>query len=307
MNADAVLLATLALTALVDAASVFPSVIKGDLHACVLHAFTTILSSPACQPAVVPEALPVFRRFVLSLARSTNTAATVEQLRSALSRLILILRTAQKREHETSVACERNALLAGTILVTAALPVLGGQGALLGVFVDELADCLANKMTTRVAAGLAKSLLLVPQAEEAAVHIARRLVPRLLAFLIAPSDIDETAEARRTVAQALSAFAAQVPVDRRAAALGVVVPALLQRAAVEGEGIWGETSGRLVALAQSAPDAFRGLVGGMVVRQKAFIEEVIRKGALASADGGQGRNHGTEEAKEPTIALKLDF
>lgn len=272
----------------------------------MLHTFTTILSSPVCQPAVVPEALPVFRRFVLSLAR-INTAATVEQLRSALARFMLILRTAQKREHDMSVACERNALLASTILVTAALPVLGTQGALLGVFVDELADCLANKMTTRVAAGLAKSLLLVPQAEEAAAHIARRLVPRLVAFLIAPSEIEETAEARRTVAQALSAFAVQIPVDRRAAALGIVVPVLLQRAAVEGEGIWGETSGQLVALAQSAPEAFRSLIGGMEATQKVFTEEVIRKGALARADGRLDGNQGMEETKAPTIALKLDF
>ena len=56
---EAVALVTLALEALVDVADVFPSIIRPDLHACILHIFTTILATGVCQALVVPRALPI--------------------------------------------------------------------------------------------------------------------------------------------------------------------------------------------------------------------------------------------------------
>lgn len=306
MTPDTVALTTLALTSLVDTASVFPSVIKGDLHACILHIFATIFSSLTCQASIVPEALPIFRRFITTLV-SANSAHTIEQIRSALARFLIILGRAQKREHEASVMCERNILLASTILIAASVRLLQPEDPLVTAFVDELADCLANKMTTRVAAGLARSLLLLPATDGAGSTVVARLLPRLITFLVAPFEIEATVETRPIVSQALCAFALQLESGRRNVALAVVVPALLQRASVEGESVWAETSTRLLALAKGSPEAFKAIVGQMDGSQKTFLEDVVRKGGAASLGENHDRKEGTGEVREPTIALKMDF
>merc|ERR1712000_201696 len=120
LNDEATALLSLSLTALVDASSVYPSVIKTDLHACILHVFATILATPSCQATVVPQALPILKRFLTSIAGSHIPVGceTSSQLRSALMRFMAVLKKAQGREFEASVACEKNALLASTILLT---------------------------------------------------------------------------------------------------------------------------------------------------------------------------------------------
>ncbi|KAJ5041490.1 HEAT repeat protein-like protein [Bipolaris maydis] len=98
MNEEAVALLTTALSALVDAAQVFPSIIKADLHACILHIFASIVGTGECQATVIPQALPIFKRFITSLAPDAEaTDDTGKQLRATLARFLAILRHAQKR------------------------------------------------------------------------------------------------------------------------------------------------------------------------------------------------------------------
>ncbi|KAJ8608453.1 hypothetical protein MRB53_039618 [Persea americana] len=92
-----------------ESAHVLPAVIKSDLHACILHIFASILSASVCQDAVVPEALPILRRFYHKHCAGTQHNTTT-QIRSAVARFHVILDHAQKRESEISLTCEKNCL-----------------------------------------------------------------------------------------------------------------------------------------------------------------------------------------------------
>lgn len=87
--------------------------------------------------------------------------------------------------------------------------------------------------------------------------------------------------------------------------MSVIVPTLLSRANSEGEGVYKETSGRLLELAASDQIAFRGVVAAMGEGQKAFMESVIMQGRAGR--GGGKVESGEEEGREPTIALRMDF
>ncbi len=316
LSEDTVSLIILALTALVDSAEVFPAVIKGDLHACVLHVFSTILSTEACQDAVVPQTLPIFKRFVTSLAKNPQHE-TVTQLRNALSRFLVILKNAQRRETETALSCEKNTLFACTILLTSVAKILPtSSDPLLTRFVDALNDCLGNRMTTKVAARLCHSLLLLPtlSSEDLAgpteSELSALLLPRLITFLAKTSDVESTDEARPIVAQALASFALALPEKQRAAAFGIVVPTLLQCASEEGKGVWKETATRLVEMAGRESVIFRSLMSKVSAEQRDFVEEIIRAGGVGPGTGGEenaGPGNMQTGLKEPSIALRMDF
>lgn len=177
-------------------------------------------------------------------------------------------------------------------------------------YVDELVDCLANRLTTQVAAGLTRSLLLsctTSTAGAAEAHMASRLLPRLVAFLTLPSEVEGTDESRASVAHTLTTFASALEESRRPAALGVIVPALLQRARVEGERTWRDTSMRLVEMAQGEPASFKAVVAkGLDGEGRAFLQEVIKAGEDEDEDEGDGGDLG-ERGGKPSIALKMDF
>ena len=88
--------------------------------------------------------------------------------------------------------------------------------------------------------------------------------------------------------------------------MAVVVPTLLERANKEGESTWRETSARLLELAAADQGAFRGVVGSMSGKQKAFMESVILKGRSAVIDNAMKSGNDDGEG-EPTIALRMDF
>ena len=313
MTPDSVALVTLALSSLVDSAAVFPHVIKADLHACILHVFSSVLIAPSCQESLVPNALPIFRRFVSSLANQAMSAETMSQLRTMLRGVTAVVKNAQNREHASAISAEKNSLLAGTILLTSAAKVFPAGDKLIVKYVHEIAECLESAMTTKVAAGLSRSLLLLasnaPKSSSGAeAQIAGILLPRLLAFIALPSEVDGTEEARPIVTGTLIAFVLSLS-DQKAktVAAAAVVPALLQRAKVEGQKVWPETSTRLLELGKRDSTLFKNIVGSMPHEQKTFLEEVLRRG------GGMGVTNGTDaaaNAKEevaPSIALKMDF
>ncbi|CAI4219510.1 unnamed protein product [Parascedosporium putredinis] len=301
MTEEAILLIGTALDALVDAADVFPSIIKTDLHACIIHIFATVLANPArsCQELVVPQALPTLKRFVGSMTRSRQRTANANaneagggdvsqtdiQLQGCLRKFLTIYLMAQRREEQTSLTCVKNCLLASTILFTG-----GQQGgnrlpatdAVVARYLEELLDCLTDRMTAKMAANCIRSLLLHPSPSPADHSIARYLFPRLITFVTNTEPQDpEGARAlvARTLAQYVAASRARLP-----AGMAVMVPALLSRAAGEGgEEAYPDTKATLLELAAADQTCFKAVAGG---------------GGADRADRDQG---------QPTIALKMDF
>lgn len=332
MSDESVGLAVLGLDALVTASSVFPSIIKSDLHACIFQIFTIILSSPFCQPALVPQALPIFRRFVLDIAVSADGVAlkaeSTQQIQATLSRFLLVLKNAQKREISHALLAEKNTLLAGTMLVTCASSAftpssrpstastsasgdgndgVGEEEEVLTRFLRELAECLDNVSTTKMAAGCIRSLLLIPASTTntmVASTIAAKLLPRIVSFVANPSDLEGLDESRAILASTISAYAIASPSTGKTPLFAVVIPTLLARANREGQGVHRETAQRLLELAGADAGAFRAVVGRMDVEMKGFLGQILQ-GAQGGGVKTAERDDGEEE--KPTIALKMNF
>lgn len=83
------------------------------------------------------------------------------------------------------------------------------------------------------------------------------------------------------------------------------MPTLLKRANSEGESVYNETSARLLELAASDQQAFRGVVSGLSEGQRAFMESVIVAGR--NARQGKAQVDTGDEDREPTIALRMNF
>ncbi|KAJ1337272.1 HEAT repeat-containing protein 5 [Microdochium nivale] len=304
LTEEAVLLIRMALNAIVDAAEVFPSIIKTDLHACIIHIFATIMMTPSCQEVIVPQALPIFKRFITSMlgARTSAEARSVTdaQVQGCLRRLLSIYLNAQKREQPTSLQSVKNCLLAITILFTGGNNRLAANNPLAQRFLEELLDCLTDRMTARIAANCVKSLILQPSPSPADQSIARFLLPRLVGF-ITNTDPEDPEQARTSVAQTLTQYVTVVGKDHAPIVMSVVAPALLSRANSEGAVTYQETSARLLELASVDQPGFRSVVGNMSEGQRAFMEEVINSGRQIAV------NKGGQTSSQPTIALKMDF
>ncbi|PNS14448.1 Pof6 interactor protein 1 [Sphaceloma murrayae] len=310
---EGVVLIRLALDALVDAAEVFPSIIKSDLHACIFHLFITILGTGSCQTAVVPTALPIFRRFLDSISRDANSE-TRKQIRNTLSRFLIILKNAQKRESEASLPCEKNTILASTILITTAYTAFPAGDQTIVKFVVEIAEALGNPTTTKMAAGCARSLLLVSNKAAVQSSIVAVLLPQLISFLATTSELEELEETYTIVSAALVTFAtsdksqASDATKARTAAYGLVIPVLLGHAHVQEEAGKSQETARaaskLLEMAGVDQMAFRFSVMRLDTEQRSFMERVLREGGI-----GHKRDTAAEreDRGEPTIALKMNF
>ncbi|KAL8381507.1 hypothetical protein RB595_005664 [Gaeumannomyces hyphopodioides] len=335
MTEEAILLVRTSLNALVDAAEVFPAIIRTDLHACIIHIFATILATPACQQIIVPQSLPTLKRFlgILSGSRRNSPAddggaptQTDSQIQGCLRRFLSIYLNAQKREEPTSLSCVKNCLLAITVLFTSGENHLSASDPIVVRFLDEVVDCLTDRMTAKIAANCVRSLVVQSNPTPADQSIARYLLPRLVSF-VTNTEPDDPERARALVSQALASLVAAIPKDQGeavAVAMALVVPTLLAGAAAEdddgnddddndndgrsgragggGGVVFRETSARLLELASVDQKAFRGVVAGMSEGQRAFMEEVIRSGRKATADKDAGASTG-----QPSIALKMNF
>ncbi|KAL9949392.1 hypothetical protein D7B24_003754 [Verticillium nonalfalfae] len=320
MTEEAILLIRSALNALVDAAEVFPSIIKTDLHACIIHIFATTLAAPSCQEVIVAQSLPTLKRFITSVSGSRRpvnegeASATDVQLQGCLRRFLSIYLNAQKREASTSLACVKNCLLAITILFTGGTNHLGANEPLVARYLDELVDCLTDRMTAKIAANCIRSLFLQPNPTPADQSLARYLLPRLVAF-VTNTDPEDPERARALVAQTLTQYVASIAAvgkrERTTAAMALVLPTLLARASAEGDDAYQDTGARLLELAHADQTTFRAIVGGMSEAQRAFLEEVIRAGGRASNEArgaaGSGGAGGDSSGGQPTIALKMNF
>ncbi|KAJ5669327.1 hypothetical protein N7462_010397 [Penicillium macrosclerotiorum] len=316
---DSLALIRLALSSLVDVAAVFPSIIRNDLHACILHIFTTILATGICQAEVVPQALPIFRQFVHGITNSSETAEDSEvvafQIRGCLTRFRTILTIAQRRESDSSISCAKNTLLAITFLLTAGGHVLPPQDPLIHKVLDEFLDCLQDVGLSTVAASCLRSILAKPgQRYTTDDAITRYLTPRLIAFLVScPSDMGDVPSdpenSRTVIARTLVACVSNSTFSAAAlpTTVSLVFSALLARAKREGESVHKESAALLLELAKADQNVFRTLVAKMNVDQKSLLEEVLRSAGIGAnnsrngeaADNSQQAFEETEEEQQP--------
>ncbi|KAJ4304287.1 hypothetical protein N0V88_001900 [Collariella sp. IMI 366227] len=252
MTEEAVLLIKTSLNALVDAAEVFPAIIKTDLYACIIHIFATILATPSCQEVIVPQSLPTLKRFITSMSNSRmesedGASQTDVQLLGCVRRFLSIYLNAQKREAPTSLMCVKNCLLALTILFTGGKNHLPASEPLVARYLEELLDCLTDRMTAKISSNCIRSLLLsssLPPSQS----LTRHLLPRLLTFLT-DADPEDPERARSLVAHFLCQYVSTLSKDHAPIAMALVLPALLARAWSEGREVYRETSARLLELA----------------------------------------------------------
>jgi hypothetical protein len=303
LSDEAVSLVVLALEALVDAADVFPSVIRSDLHAGILHIFTTILGTGACQASVVPKALPIFKRFIASIAEEVDDNPTSsEQLRNCLYKFRAILANAQRRESEASLHCARNTLIASAVLLTGGSEGISFSERVVPKLLDDLLECLQDVGLGKVTANCIRSLLLPAPKNATGQAVARYLFPRLSFFLTNTAQQDPENVAGLII-QALVAYVGTLEGEDSVTALCVLIPVLLHRASSEGSEAYPETAARLLSIAGINQAGFRGLVAKLAPEQKAFVEEIIRAGGITRRSVDQ---EGVDRG-EPTIALKLTF
>jgi len=309
---ESVSLVQLSLGALVDASEIFPSIIKTDLHASILHIFATILGTGVCQATIVPQALPIFRRFVQSIFPLTSSPShtVTGQLRGCLHRFLSILCNAQRRETEASLPCAKNTLLACTILLTTASRAFAPNDPLINRLLDGMLDYLHDLGLAKVATGCLRSVLLVTPKNPIDEAVARYVFPRLVRFTIDTSEPDP-GNVRSLTAHALTSFTTALEPSAAAAALTIIIPMLLSRASatepdaqVANKTLYQETATRLLELASAHSAAFRAVVAKMSRQQRGFMEGVIREGGAAGRRGGRDER---EEVREARIKLTMSF
>lgn len=302
---EAVSVIQTSLEALVDASEIFPYIIKTDLHASILHIFATILSIGACQANVVPQAFPIFKRFLQTVATASTSAASSDLIRGCLHRFLLTLSHAQRRESESSLPCAKNTLLACTILLTNSSRCLAPNDPLITRTLDEMLSCLQDLGLAKVVASCLRSLIMVSPKSATDESIVRYLFPHLLRFT-ADTEVPDPENVRSLTAHALTSFVTTTSGKASSAAMCIIIPMLLTRASAEGKALYLEISKRLLELAGgNLTPIFRDVVAKMSAGQKTFMETIIREG------GGAGRSIGgnkeSAEETEPSIALKLNF
>lgn len=307
----------LALSALVDVAAIFPAIIRHDLHACILHIFSTILATGICQAEVVPHALPIFRRFIQGMTSQdtpTNEAVSL-QVRGCLTRFLTTLSIAQRRESETSLPCAKNTLLAMTIVLSTSSHVIPPQDPLIARVLDEYLDCLQDVGLASVAAGCIRSVLLrTGPLSTTDSAIGRYLFPRLIAFIAGiPNDRGEPPidpeNSRTAISQTLVLYISNptaFPPPKVSTAIPLVVATLLARAKNEGKPIYQEMAARLLEIGKLDPVIFRTLIASMDPERRALMEDILR--SIGAGSAGEARDVGAQEQKAtPSIELRLDF
>lgn len=309
LSDESVNLIAISLAALVDAADIFPSVIRTDLHASIIHIFTTILGTGACQNLVVPRILPLLKQFIQNLAEDLedggpSNEALSDQLRICLTKVRSILLNAQRRESEASLQCARNTLLAIVVILTTGSIGISVKDPLITKVLSDILDCLSDVGLGRVAANCSRSLLLSDQNLPISQVIASYLLPRLLHFVLDPTQQDPDG-AKPLALNALLSFLATLPTDSegRTALACVLLPALLARAEAVEKDTYPDIATKLLVIAAGNQTTFRSIANSLKPEQRTLMEEILRAAGLGQNEGAS-RSIGKEE---PTIALKMNF
>jgi hypothetical protein len=209
--------------------------------------------------------------------------------------MLAIMRNAQKRETQASLPCEKNTLLAITILLSAAQPFFTSDDALLLRFLGELQECLTSSSTSKVAAGCYRTLIM------------QGISPRVtfghaLKFLHDAPDLEGMDETKAVIAQTLTAYTMRLTPEQKPAAVTLVANTLLNLASKDGPSSHQGIAARLLELAATDSATFRGIVASMAGHRKQLTEQILKSQA-----GNRGARPDSSNDREPTIALKMNF
>ncbi|KAF3935548.1 hypothetical protein ABW19_dt0202399 [Dactylella cylindrospora] len=300
------------LDALVDTAEVFPAVIRMDLYACILHIFSTVFGTGACQIAVVPKALPIFKRFIQMITRKQSVIdpedGLVIQLRVALTQLLNVAENASRRDTEASMICVRNCLLAFVILINSGVNMIPANDELLSRVCDAFIDGLRDTITVKTAISCCRSILMFHPKNDSDMELVKILLPKLLVYI--SGEAKEVEGSKGAIAQIIIGFVSGLDNLRRQILLPLLIQTLLRRLALGARSnpenignLQRETAARLMELISINQVLFKEVLMGLGQEQKQLLEDTLRAGASANASN---RDSGSMNAA-PTIALKMNF
>ncbi|OCT54946.1 HEAT repeat protein [Cladophialophora carrionii] len=306
---DGIALVQLCFQALVDVASVFPAIIRADLHACIMHSYCTILATGICQDAVLPRIMPIFKAFLQDVIQSAPGDVASRLVRGCLRRMLSILAVAQRRENEHAITCAKNTLLSMTILLTTASSVLPANDDSVAQSLSELLDCLQDVGLAKIAAGCMRSLLVTHPKSACDEVVGRALWTRLVQF-VSDHEAEDPESVKAALTQALVAAVVTIKDSGRPAAMSILVPVLLLRAkqvvpaAINSETMRKESAARLLELVAADQIAFKVTVGLLDEEQRSELESLLR-----AAGVGKRQEKSAEENVEarPAIELRMDF
>jgi len=305
---DGTALVQLCFQALVDVAAVFPSIIRADLHACIIHCYCSILATGVCQDDVVPRIMSVFKAFLQEVPRSAPKETASILIRGCLQRMLTTLSIAQRRENDYAITCAKNTLLSMTIVLTTASSVIPPNDRLVNRATSELLDCLQDVGLAKIAAGCVRSLLLAHPKTACEERVARLCWPRLVAFVSDPAT-DDPEGVKPVLVQALVAAVVTLKGLGRTAAMSILVPVLLTRSGQpvpsgSQENVRKDSATRLLELAAMDQWAFRMTIGLLSEDQRVRLESLLRATGV-----GKKQEADAEETVEtrPAIQLRMDF
>ena len=305
---DGIGLVQLCFQALVDVASVFPAIIRADLHACIIHSYCTLLATGICQNEVLPRIMPIFKAFLQDVIESASSGVATRLVRGCLHRMLSILAVAQRRENEHAITCAKNTLLSMTILLTTASYVIPANDDLVANSLSELLDCLQDVGLAKIAAGCMRSLLVTNPKTPCDEAIGRTVWTRLVPF-VADSQADDPESVKTALTQALVSAVVTIKDSGRFAAMSIMIPVLLFRAkqipaGTNSEAVRRECATRLLELVAADQIAFKVTVGLLAEEQRSELE-----GLLRAAGVGKRQETSVEEDVEsrPAIELRMDF
>jgi HEAT repeat-containing protein 5 len=301
-------LVQLCFQALVDVASVFPAIIRADLHACIMHSYCALLATGICQDEVLPRIMPMFKAFLQDVVQSTPSAVASRLVRGCLHRMLSILTIAQRRENEYAITCAKNTLLSMTILLTTASAVISANDHLVASSLSELLDCIQDVGLAKIASGCIRSLLVTNPKTPCDELASKTLWTRLIPFVADP-EAEDPENVKPALTQALVASFSAVKGTGRFAAMSILIPVLLYRAkqippGTNAEAMRKESAARLLELVAADSIAFKVTVGLLGEGQRGELESLLR-----AAGVGRRQENEAEESVEakPAIALRMDF
>ncbi|KAL2432530.1 HEAT repeat-containing protein 5B [Exophiala dermatitidis] len=297
-------LVQLCFQALVDVASVFPTIIRADLHACIIHSYCTILATGICQEEVLPRIMPIFKAFLQDMIKPGSDEVPSRLVRGCLHRMLATLTIAQRRENDFAITCAKNTLLSMTILLTTASSVIPATDDLVTKAVAELLDCLQDVGLAKIAAGCIRSLLMTHPKTACEEVIGRTLWSRLIPFVSDP-DVEDPESVKTPLVQALVASVVTLQGSGRFAAMSILIPLLLLRTKQgNSESARKESAARLLELVAADQVAFKVTVGMLHEDQRSELESLLR----ATAVGRKQETPSSDSVdSKPAIELRMDF
>lgn len=296
--------------ALVDVAEIFPAVIRADLHSCIIHCFCTMLATGICQDSVVQQIMPAFRSFLQDIANSpTGRDVTARLVRGCLSRMLMILTQAQRRENEFSIGCAKNTLLSMTVLLSSAGKILCPSDTLISKVLAEVLDCLHDLGLAKVATNCVKSLLMTRPKSACDEAVYRILFPQCLAF-VCDQSVDDPEQVRPAVLQALVSSVQSIAKSGKTAAMAVLVPVLLisaQQRTPKGqkESFGKQAATRLLELAAIDQSAFRTTAASLDDDSRSALGELLK--SVGVGERKQTIAAESYDDEKPAIELRMDF